>query len=146
MEAPKKKRGRPLKQPDPTEDDKTRRNREAQNRYKQKVGKQVGAVVDDLDNCEEERMSLQDKVKGLTRLLKTCDDQVIDIMKSINTTPVPEGTKTKAKAKAPAMSMPMEAVRGKEASKMIQGAIRGKLARNKMKEAEKQRTFDILLR
>jgi seryl-tRNA synthetase len=138
MDKPMKKKGRPLKEFDPTEDDKTRRNREAQNRYKQKVGKQVGAVVDDLDKCEEERMSLQDKVKGLTKLLKTCDDQVIDIMKTVNDMP-------KISKKTAAKSASVGVV-GKEASKMIQGAIRGKIARNKMKEAEKQRTFDILLR
>jgi len=83
----KKKVGRPLKQADPTEDPKKRKNREAQVRYKQKVGKEIGAVVDKLDECEDERATLKDKVKGLTDLLKTCDDQVKDIMKAINAMP-----------------------------------------------------------
>jgi hypothetical protein len=143
MDKPTKKIGRPLKAPDPNEDPKKRKNREAQNRYKQKVGKQVGGVVDDLDRCEEERMSLQDKVKGLTKLLKTCDDQVIDIMKTVNdATLMP-----KARAKSVSASLPVPAtVKGKEAGKMLNMAMKGKIARNKMKEAEKKRTFEILLR
>lgn len=97
MTEPAKRRGRPKKVDDPNEDDKTRRNREAQNRYRQKVGTQIGGVVNDLDNCEEERSLLQDKVSSLTKLLKTCDDQVIDIMKAVNAMPK-MGAKSRAKS------------------------------------------------
>jgi hypothetical protein len=100
--AEKKRRGRPLKEADPTEDEKARRNREAQNRYKQKVGKQIGEVVNDLDNCEEERALLKEKVKGLTNLLKNCDEQVIDIMKAVNAMPK-IGAKSRPKS-SPAVS------------------------------------------
>lgn len=94
MDMPKKKKvGRPLKQADPNEDPKKRKNREAQVRYKQKVGKEISAVVDKLDECEDEREMLKDKVKGLTGLLKTCDDQVKDIMKAINA--MPKGVRAK---------------------------------------------------
>jgi septal ring factor EnvC (AmiA/AmiB activator) len=88
MSKPVKKRvGRPLKAPDPNEDPKKRKNREAQVRYKQKVGKEINAVVDKLDECEDERSILKDKVKGLTQMIKTCDDQVKEIMKAINGMP-----------------------------------------------------------
>lgn len=143
----KKRVGRPKKEDDPNEDPKKKANRLRQTKYRQKVGKQIGAVVDDLDDCDEERAdlkvektNLQDKVKGLTDLLKTCDDQVKDILKAVNGMPKMGGAKAK--------SVPAGAagVKGKEAGKMINMAMKGKIARNKMKEAEKQRTFDILLR
>jgi hypothetical protein len=40
---------------------------------------------------------------------------------------------------------PPSGVLGKEAGKMINMALKGALARRRLKEAEKQRTFDILL-
>ena len=97
MTEPAKRRGRPKKVDDPNEDAKTRRNREAQNRYRQKVGTQIGGVVDDLDNCDEERAMLKDKVASLTGLLKTCDDQVADILKAVNAMPK-IGAKSRAKS------------------------------------------------
>ena len=105
------------------------------------VGKQVNKVVDDLDDCEEERAILKDKVKSLNKLLKTCDDQVADILKSVNSMKNMEG-----KTKKPAKSTLPDGVLGKEAGKILYGAMKGKLASNAMKRAEKQRTFDILLK
>lgn len=138
----KKKRGRPLKNPNLDEPDATRRNREAQTRYRQRVGIQVGAVVDDLDNCDEERKDLKSRVATLTKLLMDCETQVSGIMTSMKASP----PKTKAKQLPAPAPMAMDGVKGKEASKMIQGAIRGKIARTKMKQAEKDMNFDILTR
>jgi hypothetical protein len=145
----KKRVGRPKKEDDPNEDPKKKANRLRQTKYRQKVGKQIGEVVDDLDDCDEERAvlkvektNLQDKVKGLTDLLKTCDDQVKDILKAVNGMP----KMAKAKSAPPPPPAGAGGVKGKEAGKMINMAMKGKIARNKMKEAEKQRTFDILLR
>lgn len=136
----KKKRGRPLKNPNLDEDDATRRNREAQARYRQKVGKQVGGIVDDLDECDEERKDLKGRVATLTKLLAECETQVSGIMTSMKASP------PKTKAKQLPMAMAMDGVKGKEAGKMINMAIKGKIARNKMKQAEKDMSFDILTR
>jgi seryl-tRNA synthetase len=134
------KRGRPLKKPDPNEDEKKRKNREAQNRYKQKVGKQIGSVVNDLDECDEERANLKDKVKTLSKLLADCEAQVSGIMNSVRSVPK-MGAKTGSQAKAKATSVIQN-----QASTMIGSAIRQNLARKKLKEAEKDMTFDILTR
>lgn len=135
MEAPKKRRGRPPKQPEPDEDPKLAKNRAAQRRYKQKVGTQIGKVVDDLDECDEERDSLKGRVATLTKLLADCEKQVSGIVKEL-------GAKPPAKApKAPVVSKTMT-----DKATMLQNAMRGKIARGKAKEAEKQMMFDIMLR
>jgi len=154
--ATKKKVGAKMKADDDVDDPKKLANRLRQRKFREKTGKQIGGVVDDLDKCDEERAELkqdkaqlEDKVASLTGLLKNCDDQVADILKSVKTmkmgakakSPNPQGGMTKGGNKSKA-----DGVVGKEASKIIQGAIRGKIARKKMAEAEKQRTFDILLR
>jgi seryl-tRNA synthetase len=135
------KRGRPLKKVDPNEDPKKKANREAQNRYKQKVGKQIGSVVNDLDECDEERADLKDRVKKLTKLLADCEAQVSGIMDSVKSVPR-MGAKTGAKSRTRSTPSAIQ----QQASTTIGSAIRQNLARKKMREAEKQRTFDILLR
>lgn len=135
MEAPKKRRGRPPKQYEPDEDPKKAKNRAAQKRYKEKVGTQIGKVVDDLDECDEERESLKGRVANLTKLLSQCETQVASIVKEINAKPP-------AKApKAPVVSKTMT-----DKATMLQNAMRSKIARGKAKEAEKQMMFDIMLR
>ena len=151
MTKPKKvsaKVGAKIKADDDVDDPKKLANRLRQRKFREKTGKQIGAVVDDLDKCDEERAELkedkaelQDKVKSLTTLLKTCDDQVADILKSVNSMKN-MGAKTKKSAK----STEPDGVLGKEAGKILYGAMKGKLARNKMKAQEKEATFDILLR
>ena len=151
--ATKKRVGAKVKEDDPNEDPKKRANRERQRKYREKQGKQIGGVVDDLDNCDEERAELkeekkqlQDKVGSLTGLLKNCEDQVADILKAVNSMPK-IGAKSRAKsAKSGSASAPAPSVLGKEAGKMINMALKGKIARKKMADAEKQRTIDILVR
>lgn len=151
---PAKKVGAKMKDDDEETDAKKLANRLRQRKHREKTGKQIGAVVDDLDNCDEERAELkeekkelQDKVSNLTTLLKNCDDQVADILKAVKSMPK-IGAKSRAKsvmsAKSASSSQP--SVLGKEASKMIQGAIRGKIARKRMAEAEKDMTMNILTR
>jgi hypothetical protein len=135
------KRGRPLKKQDPNEDPKKKANREAQNRYKQKVGKQIGSVVNDLDDCDEERADLKDRVKKLTKLLADCEAQVSGIMNSVKDVPR-MGAKTGAKSRARTTPSAIQ----QQASTTIGSAIKQKLARKKLKEAEKEMTFDILTR
>ena len=127
------KRGRPPKKPDPNEDPKKKANREAQNRYKQRVGNQIGNVVNDLDECDEERAALKEKVSKLTKLLADCEKQVSGIMDSVRNAPS-AGAKREQKA------------RQNKASTTINMALKSKIARNKLKEAEKEQTFNILLR
>jgi hypothetical protein len=127
------KRGRPLKKPDPNEDPKKRANREAQNRYKQRVGSQIGNVVNDLDECDEERAALKEKVSKLTKLLADCEKQVSGIMDSVRNAPS-AGAKKEQKT------------RQNKASTVIGSAIRQNLARKKMKEVEKEETYKILIR
>jgi len=144
--------GAKVKETDPNEDPKKVANRMRQRKYRENVGKQIGGVVDEADKCEEERKdlkedkaNLEDKVKSLTTLLKSCDDQVADILKSVNSMKnIGEG-KTR-KLSLPAKSTLPDGVLGKEAGKILYGAMKGKLASNAMKRAEKQRTFDILLK
>ena len=154
--ATKKKVGAKMKADDDVEDPKKLANRLRQRKYRENQGKQIGAVVDEADKCEEERAELkeekaelQDKVKSLTGLLKNCDDQVADILKAVNSMPK-IGAKSRAKsamsAKSASASASPSGVLGKEAGKMINMAVKGKLARNKMAEAEKKRTIDILTR
>jgi len=110
----KKRVGAKIKQDDPNEDPKKRANRERQRKYRQNVGKQIGSVVDEADKCEEERKELKEekadlqaKVASLTTLLKTCDDQVADILKSVNSM---KNMRAKSRPKsAPAVSAPAPA-------------------------------------
>jgi hypothetical protein len=102
--ATKKRVGAKVKEDDPNEDPKKRANRERQRKYREKQGKQIGGVVDDLDNCDEERAELkeekkqlQEKVGSLTGLLKNCEDQVADILKAVNSMPK-IGAKSRAKS------------------------------------------------
>lgn len=136
MEAPKKRRGRPLKQPEEDEDPKKARNRAAQRRYKEKVGKQIGAVVDDLDDCDEERKDLKGRVATLTKLLANCETQVAGIVKELGKPAKP----------AKASSLPTVSKTMTDKATMLQNAMRGKIARNKAKEQEKATLFDIMLR
>lgn len=135
MEAPKvaKRRGRPPKQDYEDDTPKKAKNRAAQRRYKEKVGKQIGGVLDDLDNCDEERDSLKGRVATLTKLLANCETQVASIVKEL-------AVKPKA-PKAPVVSKTMT-----DKATMLQSAMRSKIARGKAKEAEKQMMFDIMLR
>jgi cell division septum initiation protein DivIVA len=135
------KRGRPLKKQDPNEDPKKKANREAQNRYKQKVGKQINNVVNDLDDCDEERADLKDRVKKLTKLLADCETQVSGIMNSVKAVPR-MGAKTGAKSRARTTPSAIQ----EQASSMIGSAIKQKLARKKLKETETEQTFKLLLR
>ena len=135
MEAPKKRRGRPPKQDYEDDTPKKAKNRAAQKRYKEKVGKQIGGVLNDLDDCDEERDSLKGRVATLTTLLAKCETQVASIVKEL-------GAKAPAKApKAPVVSKTMT-----DKATMLQNAMRSKIARGKAKQNEKQQTFDILLR
>ncbi len=131
------KRGRPLKKVDANEDPKKKANREAQNRYKQRVGSQINTVVNDLDDCDEERANLKDRVSKLTKLLADCEKQVSGIMESVKAVPT-MGAKSRRKTTPSAIQ--------NQASTMIGSAVRQKLARNKMKQQEKDMAFDILLR
>jgi chromosome segregation ATPase len=125
-------RGRPIGTTTGTDTEKKRLNRERVNRHKTKVAREVEMIGDDLINCEQERATLNTKVKTLTNLLKNCEDQVSSIMTDVKKM----GTK---KPKAPTSTK-------MAAASTIAGAMRGKIARNKMKAQEKQATFDILLR
>jgi predicted nucleic acid-binding Zn-ribbon protein len=101
------------------------------------MGQQVGGVVDDLDKCDEERAELKvekaeltDKVKSLTTLLKNCDDQVADILKSVKDMKNIKGTK-KDTMGAKTKAKPATALQ-KEAGSVISYAVKGALARKKM--------------
>jgi hypothetical protein len=150
----KGKVGAKMKADDDVEDPKKLANRLRQRKFREKTGKQIGGVVDDLDKCDEERADLkqdkaqlEDKVANLTGLLKNCDDQVAEILKSVKTMKMgAKEAKAKPKASSPSPAPAPAGVVGKEAGKMINMAIKGKLARKRMGEAEKQRTIDILLR
>lgn len=136
--ATKKKVGAKIKEDDPNEDPKKRANRERQRKYRENVGKQIGSVVDDADKCEEERAelkeekaTLQEKVASLTGLLKNCDQQVADILKSVNSmknmkkgSPSPQGG-----AKAKPRKKPTTALQ-KEAGSVLTSAMRGALVRS----------------
>lgn len=151
---PVKKVGAKMKDDDEETDAKKLANRLRQRKYREKQGKQIGAVVDDADKCDEEReelkeekKELQDKVSTLTGLLKNCDDQVAEILKAVKTIPK-MGAKSRAKSAMSAMSASSSqpSVLGKEAGKMINMAIKGKIARKRMAEAEKNMTMKILTR
>jgi len=112
--------------------EKKRLNRERVARHKIKVANEVEAIGNDLVDCENEKKILNAKVKNLTTMLKNCDTQVASILNDVKNM----GTK---KTKAPTSTK-------MAAASTIAGALRGKIARNKMKAQEKQATFDILLR
>ncbi len=135
------KRGRPLKKPVEGEDPKKKANREAQQRYKNKIGTQIGSVVNDLDDCDEERADLKDRVKTLSKLLADCEAQVSGLMDSVKAVPK-MGAKTGAKSRARTTPSTLQ----EQASTTIGSAIRQNLARKKMREVEKEQTMDILTR
>lgn len=112
-------RGRPVGTTAGTDTEKKRLNRERVNRHKAKVAREVEMIGGDLIDCEDEKKILNAKVKTLTTLLKNCEDQVSSIMTDVkkmgaNKTKVPIATKMAA-------------------ATTIAGALRGKIARNKMK-------------
>ena len=125
-------RGRPPKAPTAPDTEAKRLNRERVARHKVKVANEVEAIGNDLIDCENEKKILNAKVKNLTTMLKNCDTQVASILNDVKNM----GTK---KTKAPTSTK-------MAAASTIAGALRGKIARNKMKAQEKQATFDILLR
>lgn len=135
---PAKKVGAKMKDDAEETDAKKLANRLRQRKFKENQGKQIGGVVDDLDNCDEEReelkvekKELQDKVSNLTTLLKNCDAQVADILKSVNSmknmkkgSPSPQGG-----AKAKPRKKPTTALQ-KEAGSVLTSAMRGALVRS----------------
>ena len=125
-------RGRPAGTTTGADTEKKRLNRERVARHKMKVANEVEAIGNDLIDCEDEKKVLNAKVKNLTTMLKNCDTQVASILNDVKNM----GTK---KTKAPTSTK-------MAAASTIAGALRGKIARNKMKAQEKQATFDILLR
>jgi hypothetical protein len=125
-------RGRPVGTTVGADTEKKRLNRERVNRHKAKVANEVEMIGNDLIDCEDEKKVLNAKVKNLTTMLKNCDSQVASILKDVKNM----GAK---KPKAPTSTK-------MAAATTIAGALRGKIARNKMKAQEKQATFDILLR
>lgn len=124
-------RGRPPKAPTAPDTEAKRLNRERVARHKMKVANEVEMIGNDLIDCEDEKKILNAKVKNLTTMLKNCDDQVASILSDV---------KKMGKPKKPATSTKMAA------ASTIVGALKGKIARNKMKAQEKQASFDILLR
>lgn len=125
-------RGRPVGTTAGTDTEKKRLNRERVARHKIKIANEVESIGNDLIDCEDEKKLLNAKVKNLTTMLANCKDQVSSIMSDVKKM----GTK---KTKAPTSTK-------MAAASTIAGALRGKIARNKMKAQEKQATFDILLR
>ncbi len=112
-------RGRPVGTTAGTDTEKKRLNRERVARHKAKIANEVESIGDDLINCEQERAGLNAKVKNLTTMLNNCKDQVSSIMTDVkkmgaNKPKVPIATKMAA-------------------ATTIAGALRGKIARNKMK-------------
>lgn len=134
---PVKKVGAKMKDDDEETDAKKLANRLRQRKYREKQGKQIGGVVDDLDNCDEERAELKEekavlqaKVASLTGLLKNCDDQVADILKSVNSmknikkgSPSPQGGATAKPRKKRITALQ------KEAGSVLTSAMRGALVR-----------------
>lgn len=130
MEAPPviaPRRGRPKKDPTAPDTPAKRVNRERVARHKMKVANEVAAIGEDLIDCEDERKVLKANVKSLSAMLKKCDDQLAILMSDVN--------KIGTSKKKPTIAEKMAS-----ASK-IAGAMRGKIARNKMKEAEFRSMF-----
>jgi len=112
-------RGRPVGTTTGTDTEKKRLNRERVNRHKAKVAREAEMVEDELIDCEDEKKVLNAKVKNLTTMLKNCGDQVSSIMTDVN----------KMGAKKPRVPIATKMA----AATTIAGALRGKIARNKMK-------------
>ena len=127
------RRGRPLKPASAPDTEKKRLNRERVARHKAKVANEVSGVVEDFIDCDDERKVLKANVKTLSAMLKKCDEQIATLMSDVNKM----GKPTK---KAPSTTAKMAS------ASTIVGAIKGKIARNKMKEADKDLTFDLLTR
>lgn len=125
-------KGRPIGKLAGPDTEKKRVNRERVARHKMKVANEVESIGNDLIDCEDEKKILNAKVKNLTTMLKNCDTQVASILSDVK--------KMGAKKTKPPTSTKMAA------ASTIVGALKGKIARNKMKAQEKQATFDILLR
>lgn len=125
-------RGRPPKDPSAPDTEKKRLNRERVARHKAKIANEVSSVVEDFIDCDEERKVLNAKVKSLTTMLNNCKDQVGSIMNDVKN--------MGSKKSRPATSTKMAA------ASTIVGAVRGKIARSKAKEQEKQTLFDIMLK
>ena len=124
------RRGRPLKPASAPDTEKKRLNRERVARHKAKQAAEVSGVVEDFIDCDDERKILKANVKALSTMLKKCDEQLATLMSDA----------MKPTKKAPSTTKKMAA------ASTIAGAVRGKIARNAMKQAEKDMTFDMLTR
>lgn len=124
------RRGRPKKDPNAPDTPAKRVNRERVAKHKAKVAAEVSGVVEDFIDCDDERKVLKANVKSLSAMLKKCDEQLATLMSDA----------MKPTKKAPTTTKKMAA------ASTIAGAMRGKIARNKMKDAEKDMTFDMLTR
>ena len=118
------RRGRPLKPASAPDTEKKRLNRERVARHKAKQAAEVSGVVEDFIECDDERKVLKANVKALSGMLKKCDEQLASLMSDVNNMGRPS-------KKAPSTTKKMAA------ASTIAGAVRGKIARNAMKEAEK---------
>lgn len=123
-------RGRPPKDPLAPDTEAKRKNRERVARHKAKQAAEVSGVVEDYIDCDDERKILKANVKSLSAMLKKCDEQLTTLMSDA----------MKPTKKAPSTTKKMAA------ASTIAGAVRGKIARNAMKEAEKEQTFNLLLK
>lgn len=126
------RRGRPLKPASAPDTEKKRLNRERVARHKAKVAAEVSSIGEDLIDCEDERKILKANVKTLSGMLKRCDEQLATLLTDVN--------KMGTTKKKPSTTKKMAA------ASTITGAVKGKIARNAMKEMEKEQTFNILLR
>ena len=125
--------GRPPKDPTAPDTEAKRKNRERVAKHKAKVANEVEAIGEDLLDCEDEKKSLKANVKALSGMLKRCDEQLATLLSDVN------------KMGKPSKKAPSTTTKMASASTIV-GAIRGKIARNKMKEAEKEQTFNLLLK
>lgn len=126
------RRGRPLKPASAPDTEAKRKNRERVARHKAKQANEISTVVEDFIDCDDERKVLKANVKTLSAMLKKCDEQIATLMSDVN--------KMGTTKKAPSINKKMAA------ASTIVGAVKNKMARNKMKEVEKEQTFNILLR
>lgn len=118
------RRGRPKKDPNAPDTPAKRVNRERVARHKMKVANEVSAIGEDLIDCEDERKVLKANVKSLSAMLKKCDDQLSTLMSDVN--------KIGTSKKKPSIAEKMAS------ASTIADALRGKIARNKVKEEEKK--------
>lgn len=124
------RRGRPQKPASAPDTEKKRLNRERVARHKAKVANEVSVLVDDMEDCDDERKILKANVKTLSAMLKKCDEQLATLMSDA----------TKPTKKAPSTTAKMAS------ASTIVGAIKGKIARSKKNQLEKNLTFDLLTR